>query len=378
MGCAEGFFFSADGGLLSVLGDLLFAGAILMLIYPCVQRTWNRLDRNFFQQLCYILEIVVAVTMLSFLLMLLVAQQMRMAYCALIRPLVGESPEDKVYAGVLLKVLVFVLIVFNYYCATGLQTLVNSFWDRVVTPSGGGGGGGGGGRGGGGGGRSHVRSHVEMAGPVGLREALNNNTNSQAAVTQTVTTTLADVLPSLSFSPTRLSCMTTAAVSGSSPAPSLLHQQPSRYPHVAGPSGSRARQQPVLRDVGTMVRFPDSSGPLLTLEFPKKRGDRGPRALVLQQGRVSQRSVATSSSSTTVRDRVRTQVSPVRVSSRSSVRTVSSSSAQASVSSQVVNVQSHATIDLPQRQCTVQVQRKRVKVPRLPKVLRSGKTYGYY
>ena len=176
-----------DGGLLSVLGDLLFAGAILIMIYPCLRRTIDRIDRQFFRQLFYILEVLLAVAALCFVLMLLIAQQMRVTYCSFIRPFVGDSPEDKIYAGVLLKILVCVLLVFNYFFASGMQRVVRSFfgWCQTTDAS-----------------RSHLlNARSRRPRIITSREVLtnNSNTNSQTPVTQTQTVTHSDILSSVSI-----------------------------------------------------------------------------------------------------------------------------------------------------------------------------------
>lgn len=181
----EGSPIQPDGGLLSVLGDLLFAGAILVMIYPFLRRTIDRVDRNFFSQFFHIVEVLFAIAALSFVLMLLIAQQMRVTYCSFIRPYVGDKAEDQAYAGIYLKILVCALLVFNYFCASSLQRFVTVFFDWLQP------------------GANRVRfvntARYRRVRAISDREVLtnNSNTNSQTPVTHTLTHS--DILPSMSF-----------------------------------------------------------------------------------------------------------------------------------------------------------------------------------
>lgn len=207
-----------DGGLLSVLGDVLFAGAILMLVYPCMHQTVNRLDRDFFMQLLYIVKIILAVAALVFLLMLVIAQQMRVAYCAVVRPFLGE--EDKLYAGVMLKILVVFLLIFNYFCASGLQRVITSVSEWYSRP------------------RTHivVRGRTCFSNSGISPEAMNNNN----ATMRTHSTTTSTTFPSDSY----------PVFSSKIP----VHQHHHHH-HLS-------------RDVGTMVRFSDYGNTTRNLRFP--------------------------------------------------------------------------------------------------------------
>ncbi|KAL8611300.1 hypothetical protein ACOMHN_013731 [Nucella lapillus] len=214
----EGSPFQPDGSLLSLVGDLLFAGAILVMIYPCIRKTFSRLDGHFFRQFFHIVEILLAVAVLCFVLMLLIGQQMRIAYCSFIRPYLGPASEDKPYISVLMKILVCVLLLVNYFCASGLQKLVWFLGERLhfLLPA-----------------RQRLVSarppHISYA-AFGDALTNNSNTNSQTPVTQTQSVMQSDILPFMSFS----------------------HLSTESYQDPAACNDS------THRDVGTMVRFPVS------------------------------------------------------------------------------------------------------------------------
>ncbi|KAL8594069.1 hypothetical protein ACOMHN_016448 [Nucella lapillus] len=222
-----------EGGVLPLMADMLFAGAILAMIYPSLRRTINHIDRHFCRQLWHISEVLLALASLSFVIMLMVAQQTRVTYCSFIRPFVGDQPDADFYAGILLKLVVCALVVVNYFFASALQR-VCSVWFRGSRNEGTGvpaGWSGAGHRGP----CRHARSSPETP-----RETLSNvNTNSQTPVPPTEE--YSDIFSTVS---------SLGLNSDSCEDQSHMVHNPR-----------------LLCDVGTMVRFPEYQRSLCTLQL---------------------------------------------------------------------------------------------------------------
>ena len=191
----DGSTIQPDGGLLSLVGDLLFACAIFMMVYKGLRRTVERLNRHFFRQLGEIVVVIITVAGLCLLFTLLVVQQTRVSYYSLIRPFIGASAPSDGDSDLFLKILIVAVLIFNYLCASGMQRLLRSFLGRPPqSPA--------------------QRCDTAHDGPVvsacrGRRPrpivdddmvANNSNTNSQTPVTQTQAMTHSDFFPPLSTS----------------------------------------------------------------------------------------------------------------------------------------------------------------------------------
>ncbi|XP_025106809.1 uncharacterized protein LOC112571755 [Pomacea canaliculata] len=118
-------------GLASVFGEVLFLVTVLTLLYPCVKMTFERLGRPSLTQLVFVMQVLLTFAIVALLLLVLVAQQMRMTYCAFIRPFVGITAEDKMYTSTLFRILVFVFLGLNYACACVGQKLLHFVVEQV-------------------------------------------------------------------------------------------------------------------------------------------------------------------------------------------------------------------------------------------------------
>lgn len=112
-------------------GDALFFSCMMTLLCSFLPTAYKP-DRRFLRQLLNFLHFCFALIVLVVLLSLLVAQQLRCTFCSLLRPILVQTHTrwDDLQVSIFLKVLIFLLLIFNFFCAAYLEKMGSSILKR--------------------------------------------------------------------------------------------------------------------------------------------------------------------------------------------------------------------------------------------------------